>query len=185
MKKCNMINGGLLLLTTLSHTGVLHAETELVGGDVRFHGTVVALPCSIVPGGDNLMVDFKQASVKDLYLNTKTRITPFTIHLENCSTGVFDTVSVTFSGPENSKLPDHLAITPGGQGSASGVGIGLEEMDGAVIKLNQPTSPQPIQANTMDLTYKAYLQGEPDAVNNKTISFGTFTATATFTLNYQ
>ncbi|EOZ9390974.1 fimbrial protein [Enterobacter cancerogenus] len=185
MKKRNIINGGLLLLTTLSHAGILRAATELLGGDVRFHGTVVALPCSIVPGSDNLVVDFKQASVKDLYLNTKTRITPFTIHLDNCSTGVFNTVSVIFSGPEDSKLPDHLVITPGGQGSASGVGIGLEEMDGTEVKLNRPTTPQSIQSSTMDLNYKAYLQGEPDAVNNKTISFGNFTASATFTLNYQ
>ncbi|MCL6722980.1 type 1 fimbrial protein [Klebsiella sp. T2.Ur] len=185
MEKNIFVKSGLLLLTMLFYAGIADAQPELIGGDVRFHGSVVALPCSIVPGSDNLMVDFKQASVKDLYLNTKTRITPFTIHLENCSTRVFDTVSVTFSGPENSKLPDHLAITPRGQGSASGVGIGLEEMDGVEIKLNHPTTPLRIQANTMDLTYKAYLQGEPDAVNNKTITYGTFTATATFTLNYQ
>lgn len=174
----------LLSLVAL-HSTSCFALSELIGGDMKFHGTVVALPCSIAPGSETIGVDFKQTSIKDIYSNQKTRTTPFTVHLENCSTGVFNSVSVTLSGIEDTALPNHLAITSGGQGNASGVGIGLEETDGTAIKLNEATTPQKINANNMDLTYNAYLQGEPDAINQQTISYGTFSATATFTINYQ
>ncbi|EGM8503177.1 type 1 fimbrial protein, partial [Escherichia coli] len=81
-------------------SGPIYAQTELIGGDIRFHGTVEALPCSVKPGGDKIGVNFKQISTKDLYSNKTSPPVPFTIPLENCSDAVFKTVSVTFSGIE-------------------------------------------------------------------------------------
>jgi type 1 fimbria pilin len=37
----------------------------------------------------------------------------------------------------------------------------------------------------MQLNFKAFVEGEPDALSNKTLETGAFQATANYTLNYQ
>jgi len=160
-------------------------HTELIGGDIRFHGTVEALPCNVKPGGEKIGVDFKQISTKDLYANKKSSPVPFTIALENCSNAVFKTVSVTFSGVESTELPDYLVINPVSPGAASGVAIGLKEMNGSAIELNKPTTAENISRGSMNLSFQAWVEGTPTALQNKNMALGPFTATANYTLTYQ
>ncbi|WP_058910656.1 fimbrial protein [Entomohabitans teleogrylli] len=180
-----------LLAATLALVGVLpaslsvHAMGELIGGDITFKGTVVAHGCSIVPTSENIAVDFKTISTKTLYAVGKSTPVAFSIELQDCSTEVFNTVTVTFSGTPNPNMNDRIAITAVGPNSASGIGIGLEEADGTAIQLNQPTSVVAISGATMKLDFKAFVEGEPDALSNNTLSTGAFTATANYTLNYQ
>ena len=166
-------------------SGPIYAQTELIGGDMRFHGTVEALPCSVKPGGDKIGVNFKQISTKDLYSNKTSPPVSFTIPLENCSDAVFKTVSVTFSGIESTELPNHLIINPVSPSSASGVAIGLKESNGSAIELNKPTTAENIANGSMDLTFQAWVAGEPTALQNGDITLGPFTATANYTLTYQ
>ncbi|WP_434637242.1 fimbrial protein [Klebsiella sp. I138] len=162
-----------------------YAETKLVGGDMHFHGTVMALACSLPPNADKIEVDFGQIAAKDLYLSGRSQPQKFTIPLRDCNPDVFATISVTFNGTENPSLPNHLALNSGGPGSASGVAIGLSEENGTAIRLGQSTSRQAITEGPMELHFLSWVEAEPDALKNQSIEFGPFSASGTWTLNYQ
>ncbi len=174
------VAGSLLLMPLMASAGV-----TLLGGDMKFHGTVIALPCEVVSGDEVIDIDFGKVNVKDIYLNKKVAIKPLNIHLEHCRTDVFNSVSVTFNGTEDDALEDHIAITPDGQDGASGVAIGFQELNGTPIKLGEPTAAHTITKDSMVLSWQVYLEGSQDAIEHQTIRYGAFGATATWTLNYQ
>lgn len=180
MKTPLFIVAGALLVSPL-----LQAATELIGGDMHFHGTIVALACSLPPGGDKIEVDFGQIAVKDLYLNGRSQPKAFAINLQNCNPDVFRTLTVTFNGTESKPLPNHLAIDAGGADGASGIAIGMSEADGTPVHLGQGTTPQSIEEGAMSLRFNAWVEGEPDAIKAQAIAFGPFRASGTWTLNYQ
>lgn len=82
-------------------------------------------------------------------------------------------------------MTDRLAIKSVAPSGASGVGIGLEESDGSPIRLNMPTNATAITDTVMQLNFQAFVEGEPQALANGTLTTGAFTATANYTLNYQ
>lgn len=153
---------------------------ELTGTSVHFHGTVYSLPCSIAPGNDKILVDFKEVTVKELYLNKTSTPVSFSIRLINCTRAVYDSVTVTFNGEESNKLSNHLAIKP-----VSGVAIGLKLQNGQDVVLNKATPSTRLSTGNMSLGFTAYLEGEPDALQKRAIHYGPFTALARYTLNYQ
>lgn len=175
----------MVLIASLSLTTETHAMGELIGGDINFRGTVVALGCSIVPSSKNVVVDFGDISTLTLYAEKKSAPQAFKIELQGCSSEIFKSITVTFSGTRNTSMPDRLAITSLSPNSASGIGIGLEENNGTVIALDTPTSATAISDATMQLDFKAFVEGEPDALSNKTMQTGAFRATANYILNYQ
>ena len=175
----------MILICSLPAAAPAHAIGELIGGDLNFKGTVVAHGCSIVPSSKNIAVDFGQISTRTLYAEGKSQPKAFVIELQDCSTDVFNSVTVTFSGTENANMSDRLAITPIAPQTASGIGIGFEESNGTAILLNTPTTAVAISDANMQLNFKAFVEGEPDALSNKTLETGAFQATANYTLNYQ
>ena len=68
----------LPVLLSLFLSGAVNAETKLVGGDMHFHGTVMALACSLPPNADKIEVDFGQIAAKDLYLSGRSQPQAFT-----------------------------------------------------------------------------------------------------------
>lgn len=169
----------LLLGSSQAIAGVSHSNM----GSYSFEGNVVVTPCQIAPGSEKVPVDFKQVSVKELYSAGKSKPLPFSIHLTNCNTALFKTVTVTFNGIENINLPDHLAISD--QSEASGIGIGLLNLNETPIELNIPSLAQDLADNDTEIKFKAYVEAEPDARTNQTITYGHFYSTAYYTLNYQ
>ncbi|EMM5417978.1 fimbrial protein [Citrobacter amalonaticus] len=172
------------LLTTFAPAPVW-ALGELLGGDLSFTGVVMAYPCSIAPDSERVPVDFGKVSTKSLYINGKTVPVPFTIKLEDCTPSVFNSVTVTFSGIANGNLADRLAISATSPGNAGGVGIGLLEEDDTPVRLNVATRPAAINDTILRLNFQAFVEAEPDALANGTLTTGPFTATANYTLNYQ
>jgi|SRR5690606_2348629 len=149
--------------------------------DVNITGEVVSAPCKIRAGDENLMVDLGAVVDKYLYINTRTEGTPFTLHLENCNTTTWRTVKLTFNGTANSAMPALLNVT-----GVNGIGVGIETMGTitALLPLGTASTPQILSTTTM-LNFKAFVQGEPQALINKTITRGSFSAVATFLLEYQ
>ncbi|HCW3116829.1 fimbrial protein [Citrobacter amalonaticus] len=182
MHRITMVFAGLL--TALAPAPVW-ALGELLGGDLSFTGVVMAYPCSIAPDSERVPVDFGKVSTNSLYINGKTVPVPFTIKLEDCTPSVFDSVTVTFSGTANGNLADRLAISATSPGNAGGVGIGLLEEDDTPVRLNVATRPAAISDTTLRLNFQAFVEAEPDALANGTLTTGPFTATANYTLNYQ
>jgi type 1 fimbria pilin len=175
----------MVLICTLPATTPAHSIGELIGGDLHFRGTVVARGCSIVPSSKNITVDFGKISTVTLYAEGKSQPKAFAIELQDCSTAVFNSITVTFSGTENANMSDRLAITPVAPHTTSGIGIGFEESNGTAILLNTPTTAVAISNANMQLNFKAFVEGEPNALSNKTLQTGAFQATANYTLNYQ
>lgn len=175
----------LACLLTIFAVSPSWAQGELIGGDLSFKGMVIAYPCSIAPESEQVPVDFGKISTKSMYINGKTTPVPFTITLQDCTPGVFSSVTVTFSGEANGNLPDRLAIKPTTPGNAGGVGVGLLEADNTPVRLNVATTPTPVNDTVLQLNFQAFVEAEPQALANGTISTGPFTATANYTLNYQ
>lgn len=165
-------------LSALLFSAAVTAET------VEFDGTLVEDACEVYPGDESIELDFGTVVDKYLYLNTKTHSQPFTIRLINCDLVLGREVKVTFSGNENMALSGLLAIDTGSQ--ASGIAIGLETDNGTALPINTGNYTQNLYSgNGNNLNFKAYVQGEPLALQMKTIGRGEFLATATFELNYE
>ncbi|AXK22118.1 Fimbria A protein precursor [Serratia marcescens] len=148
---------------------------------VNYSGVLVAEPCVIPPGEENIELDFGSVIDKYLYLNQRTPGKTFYLQLAECDLALGETVRITFNGTESVALPGLLSIDSGG---ATGIAIGLENAAGDLLPLNQPTEKYRLQAGNNRLALKAYIRGEPLAIKNKTIGRGQFSASATFLLNY-
>ncbi|PBI80449.1 hypothetical protein A9993_12230 [Rahnella victoriana] len=146
--------------------------------NIKFKGTLVQQACSVATADADISVDFESINDKDLYANTRTSSRPFSLKLSDCKLTVAKTVSVTFSGAPNTKITGALLI-PGDKGIA----VGLEDKNGAAIKVDDEKI-YPLTAGSNVLDFKAYIIGEPDALQNKTIVLGDFSSIANFTLDY-
>ena len=151
--------------------------------NVHLHGALVAEPCVIPPGDEEITLDFGTIIDKYLYLNTRTLGQAFEIHLEECDLTLGKTVSVSFTGMESSALPGLLAIDGGS--AATGIAIGLETPSAQPLPLNQASNKSLLQEGGTSIALKAYVQGEPDALRDQSIERGPFSAVATFNLEYE
>ncbi|EOC0416705.1 type 1 fimbrial protein [Cronobacter malonaticus] len=148
--------------------------------NLHFSGTLVSEPCNLDPQTSDIVVDFDSIVDKYLYANTRTKSIPFVIKLTNCDISLGSKVTLTFKGSENTALPGLLAVT----GTATGIAIGMEDIDGRALPFNQPTPEYTLAQGTNTFTLGAYVQGEPLAITQQTIAEGDFTAIATFELAY-
>ncbi|WP_438271946.1 fimbrial protein [Serratia quinivorans] len=169
----------------LAQTLMVVPLPTLAAGDnnVYLHGALVAEPCVIPPGDEEITLDFGTIIDKYLYLNTRTLGQAFEIHLEECDLTLGKTVSVTFTGTESSALPGLLALDGGS--AATGIAIGLETPSAKPLPLNQASDKSLLQEGGNRIALKAYVQGEPDALRDLRIERGPFSAVATFHLEYE
>lgn len=155
--------------------------------DVTIRGTVLSTPCKIRAGDEDLTVDLDTVVDKYLYINTRTPGKPFYLHLDDCNTTLASSVRLTFNGTENNNLPGLLAVNAGS--GASGIAVGIETGDASSIPLplnvQGPENLLSTASTTTVLSFKAYVQAEPQALASKTIGLGAFSASATFVLDYQ
>ncbi|MGK9009925.1 fimbrial protein [Serratia marcescens] len=151
--------------------------------NMRLHGALVAEPCVIPPGDETVVLDFDTVIDKYLYLNSRTPGQTFELHLAQCDLSLGNTVRVTFSGTESAALPGLLALS--GASQAGGIAIGMETQQGEPLPVNQQGKAQALVSGANTLTARAYVQGEPEALNHKTIARGPFSAMATFSLEYE
>ncbi|MGL1812360.1 UNVERIFIED_CONTAM: fimbrial protein [Serratia marcescens] len=171
--------GNCLVATAL----LLAGEAALAANNLRLHGALVAEPCVIPPGDEEITLDFGTIIDKYLYLNARTPGQRFEIHLAECDLSLGKTVTVTLLGTESVALPGLLA--PAGGSIAKGIAIGLETPAGKALPLNQGGDKQGLQAGGNALALQAYVRGEPQALERKTIGLGAFSAVATFSLAYE
>ncbi|MBG5920553.1 fimbrial protein [Providencia stuartii] len=151
-------------------------------GEIKIRGLLVAEACTVRPGDENIIVDFGTIVNKYLYINQKTPLENFNIHLDDCDNSIFKTVAVKFTGTENPNLPGLLAVDSASM--ASGIAIEILDYSGKKIPINSMTPAYNLENGTNILSFNVNVQGEPDAIKNKSIAFGHFTATAVFSLIY-
>ncbi|HHK5889425.1 TPA: fimbrial protein [Serratia marcescens] len=157
-----------------------HAQAE---DNLYFHGELVAEPCVIPPGNEIIPLDFGTVIDKYLYSYQRTLPIPLAIQLAECDLSLGQSLTVTFVGSENGSLPGYLALDTGSQ--ARGVAIGLESMEGKSLPLNKRGEKISLVSGNNQIRLQAYIQGEPLALQSRTIVRGDFSAAVTFNLEYE
>ncbi|HBE9078277.1 MULTISPECIES: fimbrial protein [Serratia] len=171
-----------LLISLAVGLGGLSSVSQAVD-NVRFRGALVADPCTLRVTDENINIDFGSIVEKYLYINTRTLGVPLVLHLDDCDLSLGNMVKLTFSGTENSRLNGLLAIS--GASQTSGIGIGIETQQGNKVAINTGSYNQGLISGNNTISLRTYVQGEPDAISQKTINPGDFTASATFLLEYE
>lgn len=151
--------------------------------NMKLHGALVAEPCTLLPGDENVALDFGTLVDKYLYQHQRTLSKPFQLRLADCDISIGKVVQIVFSGTESLALPGLLALDAGSQ--AQGVAVGFETPQGIPLLLNTWGQNNILASGTNIFAMQAYVQGEPSAIANKNIKLGTFSAIATFTLRYE
>ena len=168
-----------LALVLLGMSFIADADTS---AQITYSGNLVALPCSIEPGMDNLYIDMGITDTKSLYRYTRTAAKEIQFVLGECDPKVYSTISAIFSGPTTTE--GLLMFTP--DSTAKGAGIGLEYLDGRPIGIGDGKSyAVPLREGNMTIRLKAYVQAESMALANKTITPGIYNAVLTYTLSYE
>ncbi len=158
-------------------------ETCHADHNLWLHGALVSEPCIISPGDEAVTLDFGNIVDKYIYHNRRTLGQNFSISLKECDLSVGGIVTITFQGNESLKLPGLIEIDASSM--ANGIAVGLETSDAKPLPLNQESPKILLQPGSNIITLRAYVEGEPDAIANQHIEYGSFTATVTFTLNYE
>lgn len=151
--------------------------------NMHFSGALVAEPCTLRPGDEDIRLDFGTVIDKYLYTYGRTPGKAFTLVLQDCDISLGNTVKVTFSGAESGALPGLLK--PDGGSQATGIALGLETMAGAPLALNKPSEGYAIGKGSNSLQLQVYVRGEPEAIAQKSIGLGAFSSVATFGLEYE
>lgn len=167
-----------MLLGLIGLSGLSSAADNL-----RFRGALVAEPCTLRAADENITVDFGSIVDKYLYINGRTLGEPLILHLDDCDISLGNMVKLTFSGIESTRLNGLLAIS--GSSQTRGIAIGIETQQGNLVALNTGRYNQGLIAGNNTLNLRAYVQGEPEAITQKSIIPGGFTASATFLLEYE
>ncbi|MDU3573622.1 MAG: fimbrial protein [Serratia marcescens] len=151
--------------------------------NMHFSGALVAEPCTLRPGDEDIRLDFGTVIDKYLYTYGRTPGKAFSLVLQDCDISLGNTVKVTFSGAESAALPGLLK--PDGGSQATGITLGLETMAGAPLALNKPSEGYVIGKGSNSLQLQVYVRGEPEAIAQKSIGLGAFSSVATFGLEYE
>lgn len=180
----NSVHHSVVLLGVLVLVSNLWSGVAISANDnVHFFGVLISEACVILPGEEEVSLDFGPIQDDFLYKNTRTPSKQFYLSLKECDLSISKAVKVTFKGTENIALPGLLKVS---DNDTKGIAIGLETSKGVDVPLNQPISDKYIlQSGSTTIVLNAYVQGEPKAIENKTIKRGPFSAVVTFNLEYE
>jgi type 1 fimbria pilin len=149
--------------------------------NVNITGNLVTEPCTLDPASAGIKLDFGNVVSKYFYANSRTPGEEFQVSLIDCDLSISKTVMLKFLGTE-SVVTGLLAPD---DGDTHGIAIGVENADGTLqLPLNVETPIYDLSDGHTLLNFRGYIAGEPDAVKNKTITMGPFSATATIELIY-
>ncbi|MBD8214709.1 fimbrial protein [Erwinia persicina] len=151
--------------------------------NVIMRGALVTEPCIIAPGDESIQLDFGAVVDNYLYIHQRTLGQRFQINLTDCDLTLGTIVKVALSGTENTRLPGLLAISAASK--SAGIAIGLETPEGKPLPFNEQGGARGLFTGRNRIPLKAYIQAEPQAIANRSIQFGPFSAVATFSLEYQ
>ncbi|WP_353242687.1 fimbrial protein [Providencia sp.] len=151
--------------------------------NLKITGNLVEEPCTILPGDESIVMEFFDTPEKNFYAYGETQGKEFVIKLADCDTSIGKWVEVSFSGTPSLALPGFLALSAGSV--ASGFAVGLQNADKSPLKMEDKGAKTSLQDGSNELRFYAYLKGEPDAIANKSIKVGPYSAVATFKLDYE
>lgn len=150
---------------------------------VHIFGEIREPTCNIV--NSDIDVDFGTIINKELYLRKKTRSIPFSIDLDKCDIKLNRDAVVKFVGNESTAPDLQGFLDIDSSSTASGIAVGIENVNGKFIPLREDSTKWPINAEFVSLKFKAFVEASNQAIQNGTIGLGPFRATATFYIAYE
>lgn len=158
-------------------------DLELVGGALRLHGRIIDQPCMVSPESVDQSVDMGVVDVRELYSSGSGNQVPFVIRLTRCKPGIFRMAKVTFTGTADQQIKGGLAFSAG---SARGAGIRLYDVSQTPLDLGTPSRGYILGGSSEnELQFFARVEGHPDAIAEKNIKPGDYTAVANFIVSYE
>jgi len=169
----------------------------LLGGqawavDINFDGNLLDRPCQVASESQEQNVMFMVHPTKDFWsLPARSPVEKFTIHLADCDTSsVWKVVKLKFSGAAEMNMQGQsdyfLKVTGENEGKLA---VGLLDTDGKTpLKLGVAHNhEQGTQINRTDLQliFGAFVQATPEAVAEKSVKPGQYSAIANFELAYE
>ncbi|WP_449556050.1 fimbrial protein [Huaxiibacter chinensis] len=154
-----------------------------VNDNVRISGALVSQPCTLSQESEDIHLNFGNLISTFFYHTERTAGENFTITLANCDITIGSSATVTFKGTESQALPGLLSPD---DGDTHGIAFGIETNEGAPrpVPLNKASPVFTLSKGTNDLALRGYVQAEPAAIAARSITAGSFTATATFEIEY-
>lgn len=166
------MNKAWMLSAMMFLSPVTFADTEL-----EFKGTLIADPCIVDTDTEDQVVEMGTIGAKTFINHDRSAPKPFSLYLKECDLSLGSTVSVTFSGTEESQQPGTFAVT----GGAEGVAIALENTNGTPVKPDEATAATGLMSGDTQLNYVAYVQ----ASDFSKVKEGPFESRVIFFLEYE
>ncbi|MDD9665718.1 fimbrial protein [Klebsiella pasteurii] len=156
-------------------------SVNLVGGNMRFQGMIIAEACRIETEDQKLIIKMgKISSNRFHHIGEYNNPVTFSINLKECNTEVSNHVSITFKGVSDPKYPELLSVGEGPE-VAKGVAVALFDNDNKLIPVNEMA-----RAKYLFKTEKAKLQFIAKyRTTNKYVTGGKVDAQASFSFTYQ
>nr|WP_314267251.1 fimbrial protein [uncultured Moellerella sp.] len=156
---------------------------EIYQTKIHIFGTLLGHACSVEQ--TEIFVEFGNVTNKDLYFHSRTPSIPFSLEIKGCDLDFDNDAIVSFIGNESNHLSLQGFLDIDDSSQASGIGIGIENADGKFLPLREESSKFNINATDMTLNFNAFIQADSEAIKNKSILLGEFTATSIFVIEYE
>ena len=149
-------------------------------GTVYVTGVINDNTCVVSPDSIYFTLEMGNIASKQFYrAGDGTRYEPFTINLEDCG-GEASGVTVSFHGRADSLNQDLLALN-GGDGYATGMGIGIYNADKSMIPLGKESEQTVLSPDQIAVKLNFYARYIADGAK---VTTGTANASAVFMLTY-
>ncbi|WP_350820509.1 fimbrial protein [Morganella morganii] len=102
--------------------------------NLRVIGELYNDPCTLLPENKDLVVDFSDVSLPDLYEGVEVRKS-FSLILSDCDITDMNRFKIKFTGTGTPDMPSYLALDP--SSDAGGFAIGVRTDNIPLIPLNQ------------------------------------------------
>ncbi|MEG0280237.1 MAG: fimbrial protein [Morganella sp. (in: enterobacteria)] len=150
--------------------------------NLRVTGELYNDPCTLLPENKELLVDFSDVSLPDLYDGIEVSKS-FSLVLSECDISDMNRFKIKFTGTPAAEQKEYLALDAASD--AGGFAIGIKTESASVIPLNQFSDAINIAGNGENkIRFIAFLKVAPNALADKTIKYGAFNATAFLTIDY-
>ncbi|KPD03596.1 fimbrial protein [Moellerella wisconsensis] len=152
--------------------------------NLNISGSLVNSPCKLLPSDSEVMIKFENLILRELYENTAGwEKKEFIIALSECDLSVGSSFKIKFTGDDSPNLKGYLALDQ--EQFKNKLAIGIETDSGLFLPLNEKPSLIQIKNNGRnEIKFRAYLKPTAEAIANKNIPIGNFTAKVVFTLAY-
>ncbi|HEM7146923.1 TPA: fimbrial protein [Providencia stuartii] len=155
------------------------------GNTVDYEGTLISLAC-VVDEEHPQEVNLGLIEEKRLYLHKNSAPVPFSLTLKDCDPSLANGINITLEAtPGNETLDGYLQLDSSSVAKGAVIGIRDEGITHERIAIGSALPKYPVGTGTMRIPLSAYMHITPEALSNKSIVPGPFTATLYYQVSFE